>query len=173
MLFALVLLLSFTENMLPSLPMLPPGVKLGLSNIVIMYSVFFLGKRQAFLLLLLKSGFALLSKGITAGFLSLGGGIISLLILFLLFSLKKRKFSYIMTSVFAAVGHNIGQLACSAILLSSATVFYYTPVLLLSGICMGVVTGVVLRVTLPALSKLSPRRMAKSEDSESSAMIEE
>lgn len=155
MLFALVLLLSLVEGIMPSLPMLPPGVKLGLSNIVIMYAVFFLGKRQAFLLLLLKSSFVLLTKGITASFLSFGGGILSLFILFLFFSLKKQKFSYIITSVFAAIGHNIGQLICSAILLSSATVFYYTPVLLLSGIFMGVVTGVVLRVTLPALSMVS------------------
>ena len=38
MLAALALAFSFLEGLLPPLPMMPPGAKLGLSNIVTMYA---------------------------------------------------------------------------------------------------------------------------------------
>ena len=43
LLFALAMALSFLESLLPALPMLPPGIRLGLSNIVTMYALFVLG----------------------------------------------------------------------------------------------------------------------------------
>ena len=46
MLFAMAMALSFAESLLPVLPMLPPGFKLGLSNIVTMYALFVLGTRK-------------------------------------------------------------------------------------------------------------------------------
>ncbi len=36
LLFALAMALSFLESLLPALPMLPPGIRLGLSNIITM-----------------------------------------------------------------------------------------------------------------------------------------
>lgn len=53
---------------------LPPGVKPGLANIVVMYALFFLGRGQALTLVLLKSFFAMLTRGPSAGALSLAGG---------------------------------------------------------------------------------------------------
>lgn len=43
------------------LPALPPGVKLGLSNIAVMYCLFYMGKENAFILLVLKSLFVFLT----------------------------------------------------------------------------------------------------------------
>ena len=57
LMFALAMALSLLESMIPALPMLPPGVKLGLSNIVTMYCLFFLGARSAFTVAALKSCF--------------------------------------------------------------------------------------------------------------------
>lgn len=48
LMLSLALVLSLFESMLPALPFLPVGVKLGLSNIVTMYCLFFLGARPAF-----------------------------------------------------------------------------------------------------------------------------
>ena len=48
LLFALSVVLMLLENMIPPLPALPPGVKLGLSNIAIMYCLFYMGKENAF-----------------------------------------------------------------------------------------------------------------------------
>ena len=74
MLFALSMALSFLESMLTPFFGLMPAMKLGLSNIVVMYAVLFLNRRSALYLVLLKALFALLTRGVTAGFLSLCGG---------------------------------------------------------------------------------------------------
>lgn len=55
LLFALSVVLSFLEGTLTPLLGLPPGVKLGLANVVVMYALFFLGRGSAFTLVLLKS----------------------------------------------------------------------------------------------------------------------
>ena len=67
LLTALAAALNFAENLIPALPMAPPGVKLGLSNIVVAYCLFYLGGREALCIALLKSGFVLLTRGMTAG----------------------------------------------------------------------------------------------------------
>ena len=50
LLFALSVVLSFLEGTLTPLLGLPPGVKLGLANVVVMYALFFLGTGTFFLL---------------------------------------------------------------------------------------------------------------------------
>ena len=71
MLFALAIALSFCESCLTPLLGLMPAMKLGLSNIVVMYALLYLSKRQALALVLLKALFALLTRGVSAGFLTL------------------------------------------------------------------------------------------------------
>jgi heptaprenyl diphosphate synthase len=48
LIFAAALVLAVVENALPPLPIAVPGVKFGLSNIAVMYALFFLGRKQAF-----------------------------------------------------------------------------------------------------------------------------
>ena len=78
LLFALAMALSFIEGTL-TIPGLMPGMKLGLANIVVMYALFFMGPKQALVLDVLKALFVFLVSGFTAGFLSLCGGLLSLL----------------------------------------------------------------------------------------------
>ena len=47
MLFALSMALAFLEGLLPTVAFLPPGVKLGLSNIITMYALFCVGEKRA------------------------------------------------------------------------------------------------------------------------------
>jgi heptaprenyl diphosphate synthase len=153
LMLALVLALSFLEHMLPPLPMTPPGVNLGLSNIVTMYCVFFWGAGRAFGIAALKSAFVALTRGLVAGFLSLSGGLLSVLITVLLLMLFKRRASYIFTGVCGAVAHNIGQISAASLILSE-NVFYYMPVLIVSGILMGSITGLLLSVLLPVFGRM-------------------
>ena len=148
LMLALVLALSFLERLFPPLPMLPPGVNLGLSNIITMYCVFFLGSRWAFGISILKSLFAVLTRGAVAGLLSLCGGVLSIFILMVLLAVFKHRISYAAASICGAVAHNIGQISAAAIILSTS-VFFYIPVLVVSGVIMGAVTGVTLNVLLP------------------------
>lgn len=155
LMLALAILLNIVESMIPAIPTLPPGVKLGLSNIVVMYCLFFLGKKEALMLAFLKSGFVLLARGGPIAFLmSFSGGLCSILIMIFLLSLKKRSVSYIIISICAAVAHNAAQLLVSALLLQNGMVFYYLPILVLSGVGMGFLTGITLRVLMPALGRL-------------------
>ena len=155
LLFALALVLSFLESLLPPVPFLPPGVKPGLSNIVTMYCLFYLGPLQAYSLILLKALFALITRGVTASMLSLFGGFAAVTVMLILMIPKKHMLSVFLLSVFGAVAHNIGQLAAAGFLIGGLAAAAYLPVLLVSGIVMGMLTGTILRAVLPAISKIS------------------
>ncbi len=69
LLFALSIVMAYLEHLIPPLPFQPPGVKLGLSNIITMYTLFFIGVPQGFLMAVLKGGFVFLTRGTIAGLL--------------------------------------------------------------------------------------------------------
>ena len=148
LLFALAVVLSFLENMIPPLIITVPGIMLGLSNIVVMYCLFYLGVGYSGVLLL--SGFALLTRGVTAAFLGACGGICSILVMLLL--VKVFHCSYFFVSSLGGIFHNIGQLLGASILLNQV-VWTYTPVLVISGLIMGIITGKLLQVLLPVLHR--------------------
>lgn len=150
MLFALAITLSWLESLL-SLPTPVPGVKLGLSNTVTMYCVFFLGPLPALALATLKGLFAAITRGMTAGIMSAIGGVVSVGAMLLA---QRFKASIGMTSVCGAISHNMAQLMVCAIMLRSKFALWYLPVLVISGIIMGLVTGAAARLLLPALKKL-------------------
>ncbi len=153
LLFAVVLVLSVVENQL-QIPVPVPGVKLGLSNIVVMYSLFFVEKKEALLLAVLKSIFVFLTRGAVAALLSFCGGLLSVLGMILFLFLFKEKISYLMISILGAVFHNIGQIAAVSLLYTNLFLWAYAPVLLLSGVIAGAATSALLKVTLPALKKV-------------------
>ncbi len=153
LMLGIILVLSALEHMLPPLPLLPPNVKLGLSNIVTMYCVFFVGKRDAFMLTVLKSAFVFLMRGVMAAFLSICGGLLSIAVIMLFAACFGSKTSYTVISIFGAVAHNFGQLIAVSFSVGSSVVLYYFPVLLVSGVIMGSVTGVLLNVVMPALNR--------------------
>lgn len=147
MLFALAMAFSYLESLL-FIPGIIPGIKLGFSNIVTMYCLFFLEWKSAYTLAILKAGFTLITRGATAAILSLTGGIFSVTILVLLTLRKKKKFNYRFLSICGAVAHNIGQLIVARFLIS-VFLYYYIPVLLVSGIVVGILTGMVFQFMLP------------------------
>ena len=153
MLFAMAMALSFAESMLPVLPMLPPGFRLGLSNIITMYTLFVLGARKGFAIAVMKSVFVLLIRAPMAAWLSLCGGLLSVLAMSLAAKLKPLEKDYLLLSVIGALAHNFGQLLAS-VTYTGAVMFYYMPVLVISGVMMGIVTGVVLKVVMPYINKI-------------------
>ena len=154
LLFALCCALSLAESALTGWVGLPPGVKPGLANVVVMYALFFLGGRSAAALVLLKAAFGALTRGLSAGLLSLCGGGLSLAVLWALEKAGKGRWSWVALSVCGALAHNLGQLAALAVWMGSTAVFYYWPVLLLSGVGCGALSATVLRLAAPALRGL-------------------
>lgn len=71
---------------------------------------------------------------------SLAGGILSLIVMGILKKIKG--FSSVGISVGGGVAHNIGQLSIAVILMENTKIYYYAPVLLLTGTIAGVMIGV-------------------------------
>ena len=150
-LFAVALVLSIVESMIPPVPIPVPGVKFGLSNIVVMYSLLLLGKSTAFTIAILKSMFAIITRGTVAGLLSFTGGIFSILIMIVLMYIFKDSISYFILSVFGAVFHNIGQFTAISLIYVGMNFWFYLPLLIILGFFAGIVTSSLLRFILPAL----------------------
>lgn len=162
LLFALCIALSWLEGLVSPLLGLLPGMKLGLGNVAVMYALLFLDPATAAALVALKALFALLTRGVTAGLLSLCGGALSLLVLWGLLRLPWPVTGYIF-SVCGAVAHNLGQLCAAAFWLSAPLALGYAPVLLVVGVVVGALTAMVSRAAFPALRRVLPARRGAGE----------
>lgn len=154
LLLALMFVLGMIENMLPPLPLLPPQVRLGMANVAAMYCIFFIGKKDAFILTFLKSMFIFMTRGPVAAALSLTGGILSVAVIILALVLSKNSLSYITYSILGAEFHNIGQIIAFSCLMKNWFVFYYLPVLLIAGVITGFLTGTLLKVIMPYFKRI-------------------
>lgn len=154
LLFALALILSLVENAVPNIAIPVPGVKLGLSNIAVMYALFFLGAKPALLIAVLKSGFVFITRGAVASLLSLMGGLLSVAVMFIMLIIFKEKVSYLIISIAGSVFHNIGQFIGISLVYQSIGLTAFLPFLIIAGIIAGIATSTTLRFILPALKKL-------------------
>ena len=139
LLFALAMIFSFVESRLPTfIPI--PGVKLGLCNVVVIFTLFTLGAPSAICVSLLRVILSSVLFGNAAAFFySLAGAILSLGTMILLRRL--HFFSALGISVVGGVSHNIGQLLMAWLILGTGGVMYYLPVLLIAGSIAGALIG--------------------------------
>ena len=147
LLFALTAALNMLESIFSAF--LPAGIRVGLSNIVIMTAILGINLPSAALLVLLKAAMVLLTRGLTAGIMSLCGSLAAFAVTALLFG--KTGCSYILISVLGAIAHSIGQLCIASVLLGTVYVFAYAPVLIIASVITGVCTGLVLKAVFPLL----------------------
>lgn len=143
--------LSYLEGLLPSFVPIP-AAKAGFSNIVTMYGVSAYGFSCGLAVTLFKALTALLTRGGTAAFLSLSGGLLSLVALTLLFKLPEEKISFLLLGVLSALFHNLGQLIAAYFILGKY-VFSLAPYLALLGVVTGALTGAVYKYTAAVFKK--------------------
>ena len=151
LLTAMMLVLGFIESLLP-VAVGVPGIKLGLSNGVLLFALYMMDAPTAFVLMLLKvllSG--LLFGGVSAMMYAMAGGVLSMLGMILL---KKLKFNLLTVSMACAVLHNLAQVLLAMIILETDQLIYYMAVLLLVGLACGAVTGVAARATIGHMKKI-------------------
>lgn len=162
---AVALVLSFLESMLvPDIPFLPVGAKPGLSNVVTMYIVGTMGFSGAVYITLLKALFALITRGATGAFMSFCGGLLSTVSVCLLIKYQDRVFSYLGLGIVGAVTHNIGQLIAACIVSGTFALINYGKYLLVFALITGAVTGTVLMLLMPRLSKIGGFKYTKQRD---------
>ena len=153
LLFALAMALSIIESAIAPMLGLMPGVKIGLANIVVMYALFFMSFSWALSIAVLKAFFVLLTRGAVAGLLSLSGGLLSLAVMWLLYKLPKRP-TYFILSVCGALAHNLGQLIAVSFVMQNTFALASAPILIISGLGMGLVTSASLNAILPVMGRM-------------------
>lgn len=144
LIFALAIAVSLIEGMIP--PIIPvPGIKLGLSNIITMYCLLWIGKREALVLAVLKALFIFFVRGAIAASLSLCGGVLSVLVMIAVLRVKVAADIGIV-SVLGAIAHNLGQLVLASAMLRLWVIFwYYLLVLAAAGVVTGLLTSVLFK----------------------------
>lgn len=145
---ALALALSLAERMIPIQLLIPiPGVKLGLANVVTMFALLFLKPRDAYAILLCRVCLAAIFAGSVTSFLfSLLGGMLALTTTWILLRWKDRTFTMFGISAAAAAMHDIGQIIAAILVMGTTDVLAYLPLLLVSAIPMGLLTGAMIQV---------------------------
>lgn len=140
-LISLAMVLSYVEKLIPVFAAIP-GVKIGLANIVVIFALYKLGIKEAFTISLFR---VLLSSLLFGSVLSLAyslsGAIVSLVAMALL--MKTKIFTPAAISVVGGVLHNMAQLLIASFIIGSDILKYYSPILIISGICAGIIIGLV------------------------------
>ena len=153
MLVAVSLIVFIIEAQIP-VPVPIPGVKLGLANVITLFAVWTLGRREAGVILLLRVILGNLILGqVMALFYSLAGGVLCWLVMCLMKPILSRSQIWVM-SVFGAIAHNAGQLAVAIAITSTASLISYAPVLLITGIISGFFTGQCTQAVVLHMDKL-------------------
>ena len=124
-------------------PILPPGVKVGLSNVVVMFAAASFGLPYALAIVALKALFALATRGVIAFGMSLCGGLLSATVLWLMFRFCSKKIGVLGISMVGAALHNLAQGVFALLVLGNA-ILAYLPILLLLSIPCGIVSGAAL-----------------------------
>ncbi len=153
LLAALSLIFSYIESLVPIAAGIP-GIKLGLGNLAVLSGLYILNAPLVLLISITRiflSG--LLFGNLSSVLYSLAGGLLSFLIMYVF--KKLNIFSQLGVSILGAVFHNIGQLSVAFLVLKSFNIFYYFPILLISGIASGALIGITCKLVTKPLKALN------------------
>ena len=150
LLLAVMLILGWVERQIP----LPHGVKLGLSNSVLIFAVYMLDIPTSFVLMVLKVVLSCAFLGNPASMMIYGfaGGLLSLTGMVLLSRVKGMH--CVTVSMVGGALHNVGQVAAAMVMLNTANLMYYMAVLMMVGIACGVLTGVCTNLVMKHLKHM-------------------
>lgn len=153
MFLALSILLSIVESFFPILSGIIPGMKLGIANIIIVIVMFLYGKKDAFLIAILRVFLmGMLRTGVFSitFFFSLTGSLFSVGIMALLY---KTKLSIIGVSIMGSIFHSIGQMIIAILLLKIPNLIYYLPFMILFSLITGLITGYLAKQSIQHMEK--------------------
>lgn len=153
LLTAIALTIFLAEAQLDPLTAVP-GVKLGLANIVTVYTMFAMGPGDALLVLSGRVFLgAVFSGQMMAILYSASGGLLSWCALCLLRKALTGEQIWLSSPV-AAVFHNLGQLLAAAAVMRSWAVMAYLPYLVIAAVLAGLFTGVAAQALIRRLERI-------------------
>ena len=136
----LALIIFIVELRIPN-PIPIPGVKLGLANVITVYSLYHYRAKEVLLIVLVRIVLGSIFGGnMMAMLYSLAGGLLCLTGMLLLRRVISEKYIWL-CSVFGAVLHNIGQITVAILITGTPAIIAYLPFLLVSGCAAGAFTG--------------------------------
>lgn len=146
------MVLSIVESWIP-MPLNVPGVKPGLANIITLAAIMTWGLKEALVIMFIRVvTTSFFTGGVFALLFSLAGGVCSIIVMHGIYRKMQHVFSTIGISIAGAITHNIGQLVVAALIMEEIFVLTYLPVLMISGIIMGIFTGACTGFLLKALA---------------------
>ena len=135
------LILSFIESKIPPLVAIP-GVKVGLANVAVIFTLYKFGYREAVAVSLIRVLLVSMLFGSPVSMIySISGAVLSLSAMIVL--KKLTPLGEVTVSVVGGVMHNAGQIAAASVMLSTNVVVYYLPFLILTGTVAGIAVGAV------------------------------
>lgn len=139
----LAAMISYVEVIIT--PIVPiPGMRLGLSNVVLLICLIHIPLGNTLVIATLKSVLAAIFSGSLTSFLySFPSGVAAIFVMYFMLKLVP-KFSYIGVSVMGAFFNNIVQVLMSYVVLESFIYFYYMPYITLVGTVMGGLVGYII-----------------------------
>lgn len=139
LLVALAMVLSWLESLI-IFPGLLPGMKVGLTNLVVIFALYRMSLRDAAVISLVRVVLVSLTFGNAYSFFySLAGAVLSLAVMAVL--KKSDRFSILGVSIAGGVCHNLGQLFVAMAVLGTVRLGWYLPWLLGGGVLAGAAVG--------------------------------
>lgn len=149
---SLALILSYVESQIPAFVAIP-GMKLGLTNIVVLTTLYILDVKSAMLINVIRIIIVAILFGSAMSFaFSFVGGMLSTIVMILL--KKSGRMKIIGVSAAGGITHNVGQILTAMVLLGTKAIAWYLPVLWISGIFSGVIIGIIGGLVTARLGKL-------------------
>ena len=136
----LALVCSYLESLVP-IGFGIPGIKLGLTNVVVILLMYCIGAKEALVISLLRIfliGFLFNPASIL---FSLAGGLLSFILMYLM--KRTNLFKCLSVSLVGGISHNIGQIIVASVIVENYNILFYIPVLLVAGIITGFLIGIV------------------------------
>lgn len=133
------ILLGYIENIINVIHV--SGVKIGLSNLIVLYGIYKLGFRESLVIISLKSIIVgLLFNSVMSIMYSLPAGVFSVITMFLLTKVDKEKISIYGISIAGSCIFNIIQFVVAALIVASPVIlvnlWYVLPISVLTGYLM-------------------------------------
>lgn len=137
---SLAIVLSWVDKIITSLAPLPPGIKLGLANIAVVFALYKLGIKEGAIISIVRVILASFLFGTTVSFFyAIAGATVSILIMILLKMLTRL--CCVTVSTVGGISHNIAQIAVASFLFDTNLLIYYLPFLIIAGVVAGIVIG--------------------------------
>ena len=140
LLTAIALTIFMVEAQIP--PLTPiPGIKMGLANIVTVFTVFAIGPKEAAAVLFVRIFLgAVFAGNFSTIFYSGAGGLCAIAVTILLRKILTKKQLWV-AGVCGAIAHSLGQMAMAVALLGTPGLIAYLPVMIVASILSGTFTG--------------------------------